>query len=315
MNKTDRLLAIILELQRKGLMRAEDLAASLEISTRTIYRDIQALCEAGVPVVGAPGMGYSLMEGYFLPPVSFTPEEAVALLLGTDFIEMRFDSDWGSKASSARGKIEATLPEGIRAEASRARKTTRLLNSGEARVTGHEKRHLEVLRRAILEKRKVRLDYSKGVPGADRERNSVRDVAPYGLALVQHAWMLVAHCDLRQELRHFRLSRIQNLTLLDTSFELPADFRLEEYKPRDDRHTTVRILADPDIAERIRESGYFFIEGLTDREDGLEVTLRVRELGDVLQWMLGWGAKAVVLEPEELRSRIREEAQNMWKRY
>lgn len=72
MNKTDRLLAIVLELQRKGVVRAEDLAASFETSTRTIYRDIQALSEAGVPIVGATGVGYSLMDGYFLPPVSFT---------------------------------------------------------------------------------------------------------------------------------------------------------------------------------------------------------------------------------------------------
>src|SRR5690606_8413234 len=81
-NKTDRMLAIVIELQRKGVLRAEDLAAKFETSVRTIYRDIQALSEAGVPVMGAPGVGYSLMEGYFLPPVSFTAEEAVALLIG-----------------------------------------------------------------------------------------------------------------------------------------------------------------------------------------------------------------------------------------
>lgn len=68
MNKTDRLLAILLELQRKDILRAEDLAAIFETSVRTIYRDIQALSESGVPIIGAPGIGYSLMEGYFLPP-------------------------------------------------------------------------------------------------------------------------------------------------------------------------------------------------------------------------------------------------------
>src|SRR6266545_780388 len=84
MNRTDRLLAIVLELQRKGARRAEDLAATFETSKRTIYRDIQALCESGVPVVAQPGVGYSLVEGYFLPPVSFSVDEATMLLRGAE---------------------------------------------------------------------------------------------------------------------------------------------------------------------------------------------------------------------------------------
>jgi predicted DNA-binding transcriptional regulator YafY len=98
MNKTDRLLAIVLELQRKEVVRAEDLATLFEVSVRTIYRDIQVLSEAGVPIIGATGTGYSLMEGYFLPPVSFTVEEAVTLLIGTDFIQQRFDYDYRVRA-------------------------------------------------------------------------------------------------------------------------------------------------------------------------------------------------------------------------
>lgn len=91
MNKTDRLLAIVLELQYRQVVRAEDLAARFETSVRTIYRDIQALSEAGLPITGTTGTGYSLMEGLFLPPISFTIEEAVILLIGTEFIEQRFD--------------------------------------------------------------------------------------------------------------------------------------------------------------------------------------------------------------------------------
>ena len=89
MNKTDRLLVIVLELQRKEVVRAENLATLFETSVRTIYRDIQALSEAGVPIIGAPGRGYSLMEGYFLPPIGFTVPEAVSLLIGTDFSRSR----------------------------------------------------------------------------------------------------------------------------------------------------------------------------------------------------------------------------------
>src|SRR4030095_14369609 len=105
MNRTDRLLAILLELQRKGARRAEDLAATFETSNRTIYRDIQALSESGVPVVAQPGVGYSLVEGYFLPPVSFSVDEATMLLLGGDSAAQNFDAQYrGAGASQARAR-------------------------------------------------------------------------------------------------------------------------------------------------------------------------------------------------------------------
>src|SRR5262252_5341 len=149
MNRTDRLLAIVLELQRKGARRAEDLAATFETSKRTIYRDIrharltqrldvavdrafadlaatfetskrtiyrdiQALSESGVPVVAQPGVGYSLVEGYFLPPVSFSADEATMLLLGGDFVAQNFDAQYRAAAVSAGRKIEAVLSEKLR---------------------------------------------------------------------------------------------------------------------------------------------------------------------------------------------------------
>ena len=90
MNRTDRLLAIVLELQGKGRQRAEDLAGTFETSKRTIYRDISALGQAGVPLISVPGRGYALMKGYFLPPLSFRADEATMLLLGSDFMAQNF---------------------------------------------------------------------------------------------------------------------------------------------------------------------------------------------------------------------------------
>src|ERR1044071_4803903 len=116
MNRTDRLLALLLKLQSNGRQRAEDLAVYFETSKRTIYRDIQALSEAGVPVVSLPGQGYSLMEGYFLPPLSFTTDEATMLLLGSDFVSQHFDSQYKAAAESASRKIEAVLSHKLRAE-------------------------------------------------------------------------------------------------------------------------------------------------------------------------------------------------------
>jgi predicted DNA-binding transcriptional regulator YafY len=314
-NKTDRLLAIVLELQRTEVIRAEDLAAIFETSVRTIYRDIQALSEAGVPVIGAPGQGYSLMEGYFLPPISFTAEEAVALLIGTDFIEQRFDTDYGSKAQSSRGKIEAILPEPVRSEASRVRKTMRLITSREDVTRRQEKDYIRMIRRAILDERKIRFGYSKKIPDINGNRQSVRVAAPYGLVFSQGSWMLVAFCEMRQELRHFRLSRMTELTVLEDKFKLASDFSLEDYKPEDDRHIHVRIQVNRDIVDKVNESNNFYMETTEDHADGLRISFRVRHPEELLPWVLGWGAGVVVLEPESFRKRVRDEAEKMLKRY
>lgn len=315
MNKTDRLLAIVLELQGRQVVRAEDLAARFETSVRTIYRDIQALSEAGVPIIGTTGTGYSLMEGYFLPPISFTIEEAVALLIGLEFIEQRFDDDYRVRVHAARRKIEATLSDSVRSETSRIRKSLRLLAPGKQAASSNERENLDQIRRALLNGRKISFHYSKRNTDSTGSRHSVRTVAPYGLVLVEGSWMLVAWCDLRQDIRHFRLSRMTELIELDERFELPEHFDLREYTPLDDRHLRVSLRFNHDIADKVKESSYHYVEDMKEHQNGLDVILRVRQLDEILQWVLGWGASVTVLEPESFRSRIREEAERILNRY
>lgn len=237
MNKTDRMLAIVLELQRRRSMRAVDLAELFETSVRTIYRDVQALCEAGVPIVGSPGQGYSLVEGYFLPPIGFTAEEAVVLLLGLDFVERRFDREYRLRADSSRGKIEAVLPDSIRQEATRLRAGWKFLHGEDGSAQADSvSAHLASLRRAIIEEKTVRFRYIKPSDAASSadSRGLVREADPYGLVLVGGLWMLVAYCHLRSGIRHFRLSRIRELAVLDRRFRRPESFDLQAYKPVDD---------------------------------------------------------------------------------
>ncbi|RCX23749.1 putative DNA-binding transcriptional regulator YafY [Fontibacillus phaseoli] len=315
MNKTERQLAITLELQRYKVLRAEDLAAQFETSVRTIYRDIQALSEAGVPIVGAPGQGYSLMEGYFLPPVGFTAEEAVALLMGTDFIEQRLDADYDRVAKTARRKIEAILPEPVRVESTRIRDTMRLLHVGEPFTGLKEKDYLGKTRRAILERRKISFTYLKKIQEPDGNRKSKREADPYGLALIQGNWILIARCGLRQDIRHFRLSRMTELAVLDEHFLLPPGFNLSRYRKPDERNVRVLVRANPDIADKIAETGNYYLENMEERKDGLLVTFRVRQAEELLPYMLGWGRHVEVLEPESFRRMVREEAEKILERY
>ncbi|MFP4976498.1 helix-turn-helix transcriptional regulator [Paenibacillus sp. CN-4] len=311
MNKTDRMLAIMLELQRCRRLRAEDLAAKFETSVRTIYRDIQALSEGGVPIVSAPGQGYSLPDGYFLPPVSFTAEEAVALLVGADFIGRHFDALYSDSAAAARAKLEAVLPERVRADADRTRASIRLVPGGASDEQG--KVRLEAVRRAVLHKRKLRFQYGGHSAGRDSEPAD-RTVHPYGLALLQGVWVLIAYCELRKAVRHFRLSRMQEVELLEETFAVPADFVFADYTPPDDRELQVRIRLSPAAARQVQEEGYFYIDSAEPAGEELELQLRVRRVEEILRWLLGWGAEARVLEPEFLRERVRQEAQKMLER-
>src|SRR2546421_4719607 len=150
MNRTDRLLAIVLELQGRGRQRAEDLAETFETSKRTIYRDIQALGQAGVPLISVPGRGYALMKGYFLPPLSFTADEATMLLLGSDFMAQNFDAQYRQAAQSASRKIEGVLPEKLRDEVRYLQSSFHFI-SAVRKVEADESNILQQLRRAIIE--------------------------------------------------------------------------------------------------------------------------------------------------------------------
>src|SRR6266566_4616246 len=154
MNRTDRLLAIVLELQGRGRQRAEDLAATFETSKRTIYRDIQALGQAGVPLISLPGHGYSLMKGYFLPPLSFTTEEATMLLLGSDFMARNFDAQYRAAAESANRKIESVLPEALRDDVHYLQSNIRFIGTITA-LEAREQETLQLLRRALLDRNTI----------------------------------------------------------------------------------------------------------------------------------------------------------------
>ncbi len=316
MNRTDRLLAIVLELQGKGERRAADLAALFETSKRTIYRDIVALCQAGVPVRAVPGRGYSLMEGYFLPPLSFTSEEAVTLLLGGDFMAQNFDARYRAAAEAAVRKIAAALPEGRRGEVRTLQGGMRFIASfGDDPGRPAELATLRELRRAVLEQRTVRFRYHTRHPSAGTPATTMREVDPYGLVHLTGSWYLAAWDHGRGDIRHFRLDRIEDLEPLDRTFTRPPDFAINEREGGGDdgRGVTIRALFDPEVARWVREARSFYVVDEREGADppGLLVTLKVRQEREALQWLLGWGRHVRVLEPESLRRRLAEEAEGM----
>lgn len=314
MNRTDRLLAIVLEIQGRGKVRAEDLAGIFETSKRTIYRDIQALGQAGVPLMSTPGRGYALMEGYFLPPLSFSADEATLLLLGSEVMAKMFDAQYRAAAESASRKIAGVLPEKQRLQVQTLHSSLRLLGSG-IQDRPEVQARLQQLRRAIIETRRIRFCYQARQTSDNGRLATEREADPYLLVHSSNAWYVTGYCHLRRGVRNFRLERIDDLALLDQTFTRPSDFDLESVNGRrtGNRSLKVRALFDAEVARWVQEAPSFFTVAQEATPGGWLVTLQVREERDVLQWLLGWGRHVRVLEPASLQRLMAEEAEALWR--
>lgn len=216
-----RLTSILIQLQSKRITSATVLAERFGVSTRTIYRDIRTLEQSGVPVITEDGKGYSLMEGYRMPPVSFTENEANALITAEQLVLRNADASFVKDYSDAITKIRAVLRDGTKAK-------TELLSSRIA-VSYNEQQsrsseYLSTMQQALTDFRLCDISYQK----AGAETPGWRTVEPFALLSGDSTWMLAAWCRLRVEFRLFRLDRIAQLRVRNESFQ-PHKLRLEEY--------------------------------------------------------------------------------------
>ncbi len=313
MNRTDRLLGVLLELQRRKRVRAEDLAALFETSKRTIYRDIQALCETGVPIIAQAGQGYSLVEGYFLPPLSFSVAEATMLVLGSALAAHSFDAQYREAAHSASRKIEAVLSASQREEVQYLQDSITLI-APETIGQGLTKDCLAQLRRAIIERKTVQFHYHTRYPQNGAAARNTRAADPYGLVHYNSAWYLISYCHLRRAIRNFRLDRITELKLLGQTFQRPANFQI---KPPEEqvRKITVQVLFDAEVTPWVKEARGFYLTEMKDTPYGLLVTLHLHSEEEVIPWLLSWSYHVRIIEPQSIRQRIAAEAQKIAQNY
>jgi predicted DNA-binding transcriptional regulator YafY len=210
MRRADRLFQIVQRLRRRGaVVTAAALARELEVSERTIYRDVADLVASGVPIAGEAGVGYRLPRGAFdLPPLMFTEEEIEALVLGARVVESWADPALARAAADVLAKVEVVLPPALRERIAGA--TLFAPNLREREVVGDR---LTTLRAAVRERRKIRLAYvdRDGLPTA-------RTVWPLGLFYWGLTWTTGAYCELRDGFRNFRLDRITQLEVTDDLF-------------------------------------------------------------------------------------------------
>lgn len=217
--RISRLTAILTQLQTVKLLTAPKLAEKFDVSIRTIYRDIKVLEQAGVPIFTEEGKGYRLMEGYKIPPVMFTENEANALILVEQLVLKNKDASLVKEYTEAIQKIKAVLKNDVKDKANLLSDRTRNeLNLNTARKSNN----LTTLQFALTNYYLVRIDYEN-----EAQRSSQRIIEPFALLSTEN-WLLIAWCRMREEFRYFRLDRITKLQVLTEKFT-PQNMTLQEY--------------------------------------------------------------------------------------
>lgn len=207
MRRADRLFRIVEHLRRRPVVTAAELADQLEVSLRTIYRDMDDLSAGGLPLRAEAGVGYALEKGYDLPPLMFSVAELEALEMGTRMLRAWSDPELREAADSALAKIRAVLPHTLR------RRSELPFYAPDYFIAEKIWSPLPVLRRALREQRKIRIAYAK-----ENGEESARVLRPLALNFWGQVWTLCAWCEWRGDFRHFRLDRMQSCVLLDDVF-------------------------------------------------------------------------------------------------
>jgi predicted DNA-binding transcriptional regulator YafY len=305
--RADRLLSILLLLQEHGRLTAGQLAEKLEVSVRTVYRDMEALGAAGVPIVAERGMGggWELMGGYETDLTGLTQSEIRSLFLSGS---SQHASDLGlhDAAEGALLKLFAAVPSAFRRDAEFVRRHIHIDAAG-WRPSSESQPFLTALQDAIWQQCKIRLTYRRS-DGTEVERL----VDPLGLVAKRTIWYLVAAVG--EDIRTYRVSRVTNVRATPLRADTPPGFDLATYWEQSSAdfvaalpRYTVEIRADPEILPRLRYAGRFSrIEhvGEPDDEGWLPVTIRFETEDDARECLLGFGPTVEVLEPYSLRLEI-----------
>ncbi len=208
MRRAERLFQIVQLIRGRRLSTVSFIAERLEVSERTVYRDVAELMAQGVPIEGEAGVGYRMNAGFDLPPLMFTKDEAQALVASVRLAQPRLDVALARQAEGALSKILAVLPPAARAAAE-----SLALYAPAIGIDDITRQRLEVLRVATEARQKLRIDYLDA-----KEQTSQRTVRPLGSFYWGAVWTLAAWCETRVGIRSFRVDRIQALQVLDERF-------------------------------------------------------------------------------------------------
>jgi predicted DNA-binding transcriptional regulator YafY len=314
MNRIDRLTAILIHLQTKRVVKAEEISDRFEISLRTVYRDVKALMEAGVPIGSEPGKGYFIVDGYHLPPVMFTQDEASSMLLAGKLVDKMADKSVRGAYGSAMHKIKAVLNEAEKDHLQNLESNIEIFLRSRYEVKEREDfpdHFMTEIQRAVAKKEVLRLDYSN-----NDEEQSQREVEPIGIFYYSMAWHLIAWCRLRNGYRDFRADRIKTLVNTGQKFEGRNLISLKEYYQSmfqsNSNLTKSVVVFDKSV---LRGRPLYGSISQTDLGDRIRAEFMIDSMNTLARWLLGYGTAVEIEEPEELRKAISDMVEELHEHY
>lgn len=313
MNKFDRVISTLILLQTKKILKASSISERFGISLRTVYRDISTLKNAGIPIIGDPGIGYSIMDGYRLPPIMFNEGEALALLTAEKFIGKITDKTTQASYSEAMTKIKATLR-------STDKQSLAVLEdsiSFSSYQLWENKAYLQDLFKSIAAKTVLKIEYQK----ADGSTSN-RKIESIGCYHQYNDWYLVAYCQNKTAYRTFKVNRIVHLQVLEQHFDTEhislqayIDQQTEAWRDKQ-QFQSVEVVFNNSVLQHAERRKYYF--GFVEQVE-MEEAVRMRFLNSSMEfmarWLLQFGNQATVLEPLDLKSRIKQLATELYEHY
>ena len=305
MNRIDRISAILIHLQSRRVVKASDIADRFGISLRTVYRDVKTLEEAGIPLIGEAGVGYSIMDGYRLPPVMFTREEATAFMTAEKLMEKLTDPSSDEHYKSAMYKIRSVLRMAEKDFLDNIDGHIEVLKSRRTSDVKLDLNPLQVILKGIGERTVLSIHYF----AMHNQQRSERCIEPVGVFYQDNYWHLIAWCRLREDYRDFRLDRISNISLTGERFRTlhPS---LNEYISKQARERNLEeiiIRVEKRIVPYLNDQRYYngFV---SEREvDGMvEMTFLTEYIEGFVRWLMMYGDTALVISPCSLREKVKE---------
>lgn len=301
----DRIIAILIQLQSKKIVKAQELADRFEVSLRTIYRDIRTLEASGVPIYGEAGIGYSLVDGYRLPPVMFTREEASSFIAAEKLMQKFIDKELGQHYQSAMFKLKSVLQNSDKDWVSSIESNVLIQPTMGNLFNENVPNAMAILFKSIADKTQVKLNYQ----AFKAETSSERTIEPVGIFHDHNNWYVLGFCHLRNDYRQFRADRIEGIQ--KTNFTFTKEHQpLETFLDKENTcpTTKVRLLVDKKISTFLAsEKKYHGFVAQKNVGDLVEMTFLSRDIENGFsRWFLMFGDYATIVEPDRLKERVLE---------
>lgn len=302
MNRLNRLTAILTQLQSKRHVSAEEIANRFEISLRTVYRDMRALEEAGVPITGEAGKGYTLVEGYRLPPVMFDEKEAFSLLLAEKIIEKFSDQEISQHFQSALIKIKSVLKDQQKSAIDQLDEQV-IYYKRELDSPSKNEKAIQRIMSALATNKVLQFNYTSFI----KEENTSRSVEPIGMYFSLGNWYLIAFCKLRNDYRTFRIDRIQKINITEEHFTTNHPSLKSYLKKMEEGNQLKKVIIQMDLSHVKYIDNHKYNQGFVLQEkidNKVQLTFMVDSIEFFVRWIISIGDIVTVISPKALSERM-----------